>query len=66
VALLVVRTEHEVVDDELAAPVEQIEQTRRPSGAFEDVIRVDLDHGEFAASRTDRVLHMSGFPLFLE
>src|SRR3712207_9520068 len=36
--------EHEVIDDKLATPFEQIEQTRPAVRAFEGVFLVDLDH----------------------
>src|SRR5688572_9200163 len=36
--------EHEVVDDELAAAFEQIEQARLAVGALEDIVLVDEDH----------------------
>jgi hypothetical protein len=54
-AVLPVRAEHEVADDELAAPVEQVEQGGLAFGALEDVLLLDLDHGELAALGDERV-----------
>jgi hypothetical protein len=57
--------EHEVVEDELAASSEQIEQARLAVGAVEDIVLVDLDHGEPAALGGQRVSRPGGF-LFLD
>ena len=58
------RSEHEVVDDELAATIEQIEQARPAVRAFEPVVLVDPHHRQPAAlcgqrvSRTGRCLFL--------
>jgi len=43
-ALVPFRVEHEVVDDELAAALEQVEQSHAAVRAFEAVRLLDLDH----------------------
>ena len=50
-ALVPARVEHEVVDDELAAALEQVEQARLAVRALEDVVLVDLDHRQLAGAR---------------
>jgi hypothetical protein len=47
--------EHEVVDDELTPPIEQINQARLACRSLEDVFLVDLDHRERAACGVHRV-----------
>src|SRR5262245_11789362 len=47
--------EHEVVEDELAAPLEQIDERRAPFGTFEHVLLVDLRHGRPAALGGKRI-----------
>jgi len=42
-------------DDELAAAVEEVEQTGLAVRALEDVVLVDLDHRQSAALRVERV-----------
>src|SRR5260221_9492867 len=42
-------TEHEVIDDELAASVEKVGERHRALGAFEDIVLLDLDPGQRAA-----------------
>ena len=48
---LPVRAEHEVVDDELAAPVEQVGERDLSLRRVEDVVLVDLDPGQLAPLR---------------
>jgi hypothetical protein len=56
--------EHEVVDDELAASVEQVAEARLAAGALEDVVLVDADHGLPASLGGQRVAG-PGRPLLL-
>src|ERR1700726_3746961 len=56
-------TPHEVIDDELAAPVEQVEQARRTIRPGEDVVLLDLDHRQGAATGVERVFRPAGFLL---
>src|SRR5919106_4225517 len=58
-----VGSEHEVVDDQLAAPVEQIEQARHAVRAFEDVALLKPDHRQRAALGGQRVSRPRGFLL---
>ena len=44
-----------MADDQLAGSLEQVDQGRRAGGALEDVRLVDVDHGETAALRAERV-----------
>src|SRR5882672_4143316 len=48
-ALLPVRTEHEVIHDELAASVEQVAESHRAVGISENIILLDPDPGQRAA-----------------
>ena len=41
--------EHEVTEDELASPLEQVEQRRRTHRALEHVVLFDLDHRQAPA-----------------
>src|SRR4051795_11033046 len=45
-ALVLVRSEHEVVEDELAAALEQVHERGLPSRAFEDVVLIDRQAGQ--------------------
>ena len=56
---------HEVIDDELKAVLEQIEQTRLAIGAFEDVVLLDPDHREPAATNEQASAGRSGAYFFL-
>src|SRR6266436_1270343 len=47
-SLLPFGTEHEMIDDELTASVEQIAERHRAVDAFEDIVLLDLDPGERA------------------
>src|SRR5260370_21671082 len=48
-ALLPIGTEHEVVDHELAASVEQAGERHRTVGVLEDIVLLDPDPGQRAA-----------------
>ena len=50
-----VRVEHEVVDHQLTANLEQAGQARQAVRALEDVFLVDLDHRQLAALGVQRV-----------
>ena len=50
------RIEHEVVDDQLALPVEEVGQGHRALGALEGVVLLDGHHGQAAAVRVEGVL----------
>src|SRR5450755_764019 len=52
---------HEVVDDELTPPVEQVGQARLSARPREDVLLADLDGGQGAATDVDRVFRPDGF-----
>ena len=54
-ALLPRRAEHDVVDDELAPPLEQVDQPRRPALALEQVVLLDLHHRQAAPFGRQRV-----------
>ena len=49
------RTEHEVVQDQLSASFEQIEQAGLAVRALEDVILLDPDHGQPPALGSERI-----------
>jgi hypothetical protein len=51
----VVRVEHEMVDDELTTPAEQIEQARLAVRPLEDILLGDLDRRQSAAFGAQRV-----------
>jgi hypothetical protein len=51
---------HEVVDDQLAAPVEQVGQASLANRPGEDVVLVDLDHRQGAALLVDLVFRAAG------
>src|SRR5687767_1017751 len=69
------RSEHEVVDDQLTTPLEQIEQPRLAIRPLEHIVLIDLDHRLPAPLRGQRIsgtggrlflleqLLVSGFPL---
>ena len=56
-------TPHEVVDDELAAALKQIQQACLPFWPGEDVFLDDLDHRQGAAGSIERVFRAAGFLL---
>jgi hypothetical protein len=56
--------EHEVVDDELATPLEQIDEARLAIRTVEKVLLVDLHHRQPAALGVQRVSLLGEF-LFL-
>src|SRR5437899_539753 len=47
---------HEVIDDQLTAPLEQVQQARLAIGTLEDIVLVDLDHRELAPPGVERVM----------
>src|SRR5437763_4391269 len=49
------RTEHEMINNQLAAALEQISQRLFSVWAIKHIFLLDLDHREFAASGTKRV-----------
>src|SRR5882724_12209641 len=49
------RAEHEVIDDQLAAPGKEVRQGLLPARSVEDVVLVHLDHREPAAFPAQRV-----------
>src|SRR6201984_2225438 len=51
------RRKHEVIDDELAASLEQSEEARLAVRSVEDVILFDSDHWQAAAFRGQRVVY---------
>ncbi|MGC4002316.1 MAG: hypothetical protein QM811_03885 [Pirellulales bacterium] len=55
--------EHEVVDDQLPAAGEKIDQADFASGSVEDVVFLDLDHRQFASRGVDFVVGL-GLGLF--
>jgi hypothetical protein len=57
------RGEHKVVDDQLAAAIEQIEQGRLAVRALEDVLLLDPDHREPASLCGKRVARSGEFLL---
>src|SRR5205814_179236 len=63
-ARVLVRPEHEVVDEQLPAPLEEVEQARLAGGTVEDVGLVDPDHWQPAALGRERVSCLGGV-LFL-
>jgi hypothetical protein len=63
-ALLPAWSEHEVVDDQLAAPVEQVGERLLAGRALEDVSLLDLDPGQLASERAQPVA-LSGELLLL-
>src|SRR5918996_6493321 len=63
-ALVLVRPEHEVVEEQLPAPLEEVEQARRAVPAVEDVVLIDPDHRQTATLGGECVSCPGGF-LFL-
>jgi hypothetical protein len=55
-----------VIQDELAASLEQIQKTRRAAFAFEDVVLLNSDHGQATALSSKCVVHASGSLLLNE
>ena len=64
--VLPLRIEHEVVDDQLPATLEHVEQTHGAVRAVEHVVLLDLDHGEVAALGVERVALLGHVLLFGE
>src|SRR5258708_27329776 len=64
-AVLPARIKHEMVDNQLTAPVEEVEQTHLTGWTLEVVLLVDLDHRQSAPFRIEPVSRVGGF-LFLE
>src|SRR3954451_9991174 len=56
-AVLPLRIEHEVVDDQLTTPLEQVEEADGAVTPVERVVLLDLDHGEIAPLGVDPVAH---------
>jgi hypothetical protein len=54
------RVEHEVIDDQLAPPLEEVEQARLAVGALEDVVLFDLDHRQPPTLGVQRVPRPGG------
>src|SRR5262249_51452698 len=54
-AILPIRIEHEMVDDELAAAFEQIEQAALAARSLKLIILLDLHHRQAPALRVDPV-----------
>src|SRR5262245_18522194 len=54
-ASLLVGAEHEVVEEELAPALEQIEPARLAAGTLEDVVLLDPHHRQPAALRRQRI-----------
>ena len=54
-AVLPLRVEHEVAEDQLQPALEQVEQARLAVGAGEDVVLLDLDHRHLPALGVERV-----------
>src|SRR5438093_3930496 len=54
-ALFPARTEHEMINNQLAAALEQIGQSLFSLWAIKDILLLDLGHREFAPCRTKRV-----------
>src|SRR4249919_3335424 len=50
-AIAPIRAEHEVIDDQLAPPIEEIAEGLFAFGSVEDIILLDLDPGERAPLR---------------
>jgi hypothetical protein len=57
------RREHEVVDDQLAAAVEQVEQARPATGPLEHIVLLDAHHWQAPALGGQRVTSASGLLL---
>ena len=60
-ALLPVRTEHEVVDNQLAVAVEKLRERHLPVRPVENVIFFDFDPRKLARSRVSRFSLSSSF-----
>ena len=63
--LLPIRSEHEVVDDQLAAPVEEVGERDLALGRVENVILLDLHPGQLAPLGAQLVASPRGFLLLL-
>src|SRR5438270_12157479 len=55
------RAEHEMINNQLAAPLEQIGQRLFSAWSVENIFLLDLDHREFTPRRTKRVALTSEF-----
>src|SRR5204863_5775110 len=64
-SLLVGRAEHEVVDKQLRAPVEQFDQRLLPVLGLEDVPLVDADPGQLLSLLRDLLVELPELPLAL-
>ena len=62
-ALVPARVEHEVVDDELVAPLEYVSESRLAAGPLEDILLGYRDHGQPTAFGAQRVPRPAGFLL---
>jgi hypothetical protein len=63
---IVVRPEHEVVDNELTVPIEQFGKAHRPIRTFEDIILLNLCPRKLAASGAHGVTGLRELLLLLE
>src|SRR5581483_8342620 len=64
-ALFPARIKHKMVDNQLAAPIEEVKQTRLAVRPLEEIQLVDLDHGQPATFGTEPVSRARGC-LFLD
>jgi len=62
--LLPPRSEHEVIDDELAASLEQIRERHLPVRPFEEIGLVDLHPGQLTSLPAHFIVFSRGFLLF--
>src|SRR5262245_32657011 len=65
-AVLPVRIEHEVVDDQLGSALEHVDESRRTVRTVEDVVLLDLDHWQVPALDVERVTTPGHVLLFRE
>jgi hypothetical protein len=57
------RVEHEVLDDQLPATLEQVQQCGRTVGALKGVLLLDLDHRQRLTLGTKCIARSGGFLL---
>jgi hypothetical protein len=62
-AYVLIRPEHEVVENQLPSPLEEVDEGRLPSRPVEDVVLLDSNHWQPAALGSERVSFSRG--LFL-